>query len=55
MIVSVLGALGLIASVVMVNVDGTRHLEILFAGGILGTIAFFTGIWMVPVKAAKSS
>jgi hypothetical protein len=55
MIVSVLGALGLIASLVMVNVNGSRHVEMLFACGILGTIAFFTGIWMVPVKAAKSS
>jgi hypothetical protein len=51
MIVSVLGVLGLIASLVMINVNGSRHVEMLFAGGILGTIAFFTGIWMVPNKS----
>lgn len=50
MIVSVLGVLGLIASVVIVNVEGSRHIERLFAGGILGTIAFFAGIWMIPNK-----
>jgi len=51
MIVSVLGVLSLIASVVLVNVDGSRHIERLFAGGILGTIAFFAGIWMIPNKS----
>jgi hypothetical protein len=51
MIVSVLGVLGLLASVVMVNVDGSSHVEMLFAGGILGTVAFFTGLWMMPNKS----
>lgn len=51
MIVSVLGVLGLVASLVLVNVDGSRHVERLFAGGILGTIAFFAGIWMMPNKS----
>ena len=51
MILSVLGVLGLIASLVMVNVDGSRHVEMLFAGGILGTIAFFAGIWLIPNKS----
>ena len=51
MILSVLGVLSLIAAVVMVNVDGNSHVEMLFAGGILGTIAFFTGLWMIPNKS----
>jgi len=51
MIVSVLGVLSLIASVVMVNVDGSRHIEMLFAGGILGAVAFFAGLWMMPNKS----
>ena len=51
MIVSALGVLGLIASLVLVNIEGTGHVGILFAGGILGTIAFFTGIWMIPNKS----
>lgn len=51
MIVSVLGVLGLVTSLVLVNVDGSRHVERLFAGGILGTIAFFAGIWMMPNKS----
>lgn len=51
MILSALGVLSLIAAVVMVNVDGNSHVEMLFAGGILGTIAFFAGLWMIPTKS----
>lgn len=51
LIVAVLGVLSLIASVVMVNVNGSRHIEMLFAGGILGAVAFFAGLWMMPNKS----
>ena len=51
-ILSIAGVLGLIAAVFYINTnDGVKHLEMLFAGGILGTAAFFTGIWMMPNKS----
>jgi hypothetical protein len=51
-IVSVLGIITLVAAFVAVNTgDVARHLELVFAGGVLGTIAFFTGIWMMPNKS----
>jgi uncharacterized membrane protein YozB (DUF420 family) len=51
-IVSVLGIISLVAAFVAVNTgDVGRHLELVFAGGIFGTIAFFTGIWMMPNKS----
>jgi hypothetical protein len=53
-IVSVLGIISLIAAIVGVNTgDAGRHLAIVFAGGVLGTIAFFTGIWMMPNKSSS--
>jgi hypothetical protein len=51
-IVSILGIISLVAAFVMLNTgDVGRHLVIVFAGGLLGTIAFFTGIWMMPNKS----
>ena len=51
-IVSVLGIISLVAAFVAVNTgDVAKHLEVAFAGGILGAIAFFTGIWMMPNKS----
>ena len=51
-IVSVLGIMSLVAAFVAVNTgDVSRHLELALAGGILGTVAFFTGIWMMPNKS----
>jgi uncharacterized membrane protein YozB (DUF420 family) len=51
-IVSVLGIISLVAAVVVINTgDVAKHLEVVFAGGIFGTIAFFTGIWMMPNKS----
>jgi uncharacterized membrane protein YozB (DUF420 family) len=50
-IVSVLGFISLVAAVVVMNTgDVAKHLELACAGGVLGTIAFFTGIWMMPNK-----
>jgi hypothetical protein len=51
-IVAVLGIISLVAAFVVVNTgDVAKHLEAAFAGGILGAIAFFTGIWMMPNKS----
>ena len=51
-IVSILGIISLIAAFVAVNSgDVAKHLELVFAGGILGAIAFFAGIWMMPNKS----
>lgn len=51
-IVSILGVMSLIAAFVAVNTgDVSRHLELAFAGGILGAAAFFAGIWMMPNKS----
>jgi hypothetical protein len=51
-VVAVLGILGLVASFVLMNSgDSAKHLGVAFAGGILGTIAFFAGIWMMPSNA----
>jgi uncharacterized membrane protein YozB (DUF420 family) len=51
-IVSVLGIISLVAAFVVINTgDVGKHLELVFAGGVLGTIAFFTGIWMMPNKS----
>jgi uncharacterized membrane protein YozB (DUF420 family) len=51
-IVAVLGIISLVAAFVVVNTgDAAKHLQAALAGGILGTIAFFTGIWMIPNKS----
>lgn len=51
-IVSVLGIIGLVAAVWLVNTgDVEKHLDAAIAGGVLGTIAFFVGIWMMPRKS----
>jgi uncharacterized membrane protein YozB (DUF420 family) len=53
-IVSVLGIISLVAAFVLVNTgDVARHLEVVFAGGILGATAFFTGIWMMPANKSR--
>jgi hypothetical protein len=49
MIVSVLGVICLLAAVLFMNTaDGMKHLLMLFIGGILGAVAFFAGIRMIP-------
>ncbi|HTR32076.1 MAG TPA: hypothetical protein VMH27_22545 [Puia sp.] len=51
-IVSVLGIIGLVAAVVVMNTgDVAKNLEGACVGGVLGTIAFFAGIWMMPNKS----
>lgn len=51
-VVALLGFMSLIAAFVAVNTgDVSRHLEVSIAGGILGTVAFFAGIWMMPNKS----
>jgi len=53
-IVAVLGIISLVAAFVVVNTgDVAKHLEVAFAGGILGTIAFFTGVWMIPANKSR--
>jgi uncharacterized membrane protein YozB (DUF420 family) len=51
-IVSVLGIISLVTAIVLVNTgDVEKHIDAAFAGGVLGTIAFFAGIWMMPNKS----
>lgn len=46
---SILGIAGLILALVfMAGTDSSKHLSILFACGILGTISFFAGIRLIP-------
>ena len=48
-ILSILGIAGLILAVVYVNgADSSKHLNLLFTAGILGTITFFAGIRVIP-------
>lgn len=28
--------------------DSSKHLSLLFASGIAGTLTFFTGLWLIP-------
>jgi hypothetical protein len=54
-ILSILGIASLILAVVYVNgADSSKHLNLLFTAGILGTIIFFAGIRMVPGQAGKA-
>jgi hypothetical protein len=49
MIVSSLGVIGLVAAVLFMNTaDGMKHLVMLSVGGVLGAVAFFAGIRMIP-------
>jgi hypothetical protein len=51
-IVSILGIIGLVAAVWLMNTgDVAKNLEVACVGGVLGTIAFFAGIWMMPNKS----
>jgi hypothetical protein len=51
-VVCVLGLISLGAAFYYMNTgDALKHLEMSFTGGILGAIAFFTGIWMMPNKS----
>lgn len=51
-IVAALGIISLVTAFVVVNTgDVARHIEGVFVAGILGTIAFFYGIWMIPNKS----
>ena len=51
-IVSILGIISLVAAFWMVNTgDVAKHLSVVVAGGVLGTVAFFAGIWMMPNKS----
>jgi hypothetical protein len=53
-IVAVLGVISLVAAFVVMNTgDVAKHLVVEFAGGILGTIAFFAGIWMMPASKSR--
>jgi hypothetical protein len=51
-IVSILGMISLVAAFVAINTgDVARHLGVVCTGGILGALAFFTGIRMMPDKS----
>ena len=48
-LLSVLGVGALIITLIGINSDVTsRQVNLLLAGGIVGTILFFTGIWLLP-------
>jgi hypothetical protein len=48
-LLSVLGLGALIITLIGINgVVTTRQVNMLLAGGILGTILFFAGIWLLP-------
>jgi hypothetical protein len=46
-VLSILGIAGLVAALVCINgPDVNGHLTLIMVGGIVGAIAFFTGIWL---------
>jgi hypothetical protein len=48
-LLSVLGAGALIITLIAINgVVTSTQVNLLLAGGIVGTILFFTGIWLLP-------
>jgi hypothetical protein len=48
-LLSVLGVGALIITLIGINgVVTTTQVNLLLAGGIVGTILFFTGIWLLP-------
>jgi hypothetical protein len=54
-ILSILGIVSLILAVVYVNgADSSKHLNLLFTAGILGTVIFFAGLWLVPGQKERA-
>ena len=48
-IVSILGISGLVLALIFMNdAVTTAQFNSLFAGGVLGAIAFFAGLWIIP-------
>lgn len=48
-LLSVAGIAGLIITLIYVNmIEDYRQVNLLLAGGIAGTVLFFTGIWLLP-------
>jgi hypothetical protein len=53
-LLSVLGVGALIITLIGINSDVTsRQVNLLLAGGIVGTILFFTGIWLLPAPIQR--
>jgi hypothetical protein len=53
---SVLGVAALIITLIGINgVVSPRQVNMLLAGGIAGTILFFTGIWLLPGRISHPS
>ena len=53
-ILSILGIAGLISAFVYMNgADSADHLAAVLARGVVGTIAFFAGIWLVDRNAGR--
>lgn len=51
-LLSVLGVAALIVTLIGINgVVTSTQVNMLLAGGIVGTILFFTGIWLLPGRA----
>jgi len=49
-ILSILGISGLVLALIFMNDAVTpTQFNSLFAGGILGAIAFFAGLWLIPI------
>ena len=52
--ISLLGIAGLIWAFIYINgPEVNEHLPVLFAAGIFGAAAFFTGIWLVDRKRVR--
>lgn len=48
-ILATLGILGLMTALFFINATGSsNHVHLIVTGGILGSILFFTGIWLIP-------
>ena len=53
-ILSILGIVGLISAFIYINgPDSSDHLAALLGRGIVGTIAFFAGIWLVDHNTGR--
>ena len=53
-LLSVLGVGALIITLIGINgVVTTTQVNLLLAGGIVGTILFFTGIWLLPAPIQR--
>ncbi|HMH21210.1 MAG TPA: hypothetical protein VK563_05520 [Puia sp.] len=55
-ILSILGISGLILAIIYINqaIDNS-HVNIICACGVVGTLVFFAGIWMIPKSSPNKA